>query len=354
MIAIHTRRRGIMPQLKAILLATSAVGAVLFAGSAQAQATGTVAADKSVPRSLSFNGLAEGASPENAQSPPRAPTAAKSDAQSGGDIIVTAEKQATSVNKTPIAITALAGDKLLEQNVKSVADLTGIAPNVQIHTIGVDSYVGVSIRGITNTDYGAAANPAVSTYVDGIYVALPQGFASEIYDLDRIEVLRGPQGTLYGRNATGGNLNVVTADPKWAFGGMADLSYGSYNDVLAHAVVNLPVSDTFAVRVGGFFHRSDGFWNTQGTTARNYGAADDIGARVTALWKPSDTFKWRLSYSGSVSKGTPAQALQQTIRDARRMGYRYSSSRPAPILNLTTIWSVMPFGHGWTGSPATT
>lgn len=339
MIAIHTRRAGIMPQLKTIWLATSAVGAVIFAGNAQAQATGMVPADKSAHGPLSY-GRAAGTSRENAQSTQRAATANKPEDQFGGDIVVTAEKQATSVNKTPIAITALAGDKLLEQNVKSVADLTGAAPNVQIHTVGSNGYVGVSVRGITNTDYASTANPAVSIYVDGIYVALPQGFSSEVYDLDRIEVLRGPQGTLYGRNATGGNLNLVTADPKPDFGGFADLSYGAYNDILAHAVINLPVSETFAVRVGSFIHRSDGYWDTQGTTARNYGAANDFGARLTTLWEPSNAFRWRLSYTGSVSKGTPGVSVatddQGRPENGRPVFEQPASADPEPYNNLVS------------------
>ncbi|MBY8824139.1 TonB-dependent receptor [Sphingomonas colocasiae] len=226
-----------------------------------------------------------------------------------GDIVVTAQKREQSVNRVPLAITAVEGGKLLSQGVVGVKDLNSIAPNLQIRTVGSNSFVGLSIRGISNASYALNANPAVSTYIDGVYVDMPAGLANVMYDLQRIEVLRGPQGTLYGRNATGGNLNIVTADPKFEFGGSADLSYGSFDDVLAHAAVNVPVSDTLAVRFSGFMHRSDGMFDTQGTTARNYGAADDFGGRATLLWKPSPSLTWRLSYDGFAMRGTPGLSI---------------------------------------------
>ncbi|WP_340647839.1 TonB-dependent receptor [Pseudoxanthomonas winnipegensis] len=225
------------------------------------------------------------------------------------DVKVTTQKRVQTVNKTAIALTALDADGLRNAGVTGVKDLATIAPGVQIHTIGVDSYVGVAVRGISNATYTPDGNPAVSTYVDGIYVDLPVGFSNVMYDLDRVEIARGPQGTLYGRNATGGNINIITAEPTHEFGGAADVSYGSFNDVLTHATVNLPVSDTFALRASATTHRSDGYFDTHGSTGRNYGAVDDIGGRLTALWTPTADFKWRMSAESFVSKGTPGASI---------------------------------------------
>ncbi len=122
-------------------------------------------------------------------------------------------------------------------------------------------------------------------------------------------MLRGPQGTLYGRSATGGNINIVTADPTNHFDAAVDASYGNFNDIQAHAMVNLPVTDTLAVRVAVMQHRSDGYWDSKGTTSRNYGAQDNWGGRVTALWKPSSTFTWRLSLDQFVSDGAPGESI---------------------------------------------
>jgi iron complex outermembrane receptor protein len=225
------------------------------------------------------------------------------------EVVVTAQKRQETVNNTPLAITALGMTQLQDAGVNTVSELTASVPDLQIHTEGVVDFVGVTIRGVSNLVYLPYGNPAVATYIDGIYVDPPVGFSNDLYDLERVEVLRGPQGTLYGRNATGGNLNVITADPKASFDTNFDVSYGNYNDVMAHAMVNVPVSDTLAVRAAFMEHRNDGYFSTEGTTYRNYGAADDTGARVTGLWTPTASFKWRLSFDGYESNGTPGASI---------------------------------------------
>jgi iron complex outermembrane recepter protein len=227
-----------------------------------------------------------------------------------GDIVVTAQKRAETINTVPIAVTAIGPAQLKAANVTDVKGLAAVVPGLQIQTVGVDSFVGVAVRGISNRSYSPSANSAISTYIDGGYVDLPVGFSESLYDLSRVEVLRGPQGTLYGRSATGGNINVVTADPVSHLDASADMSYGSYNDVAAHGMINLPVTDTLSVRVAGMVHRSDGMFNTQGTTSRNYGAADSFGGRVTALWKPAPNFKWRLQLDQYDNHGTPGLSVQ--------------------------------------------
>ena len=230
--------------------------------------------------------------------------------QALAEVIVTAEKIAEPIDATPAAITALSMTQLRDAGVFTVPDLASTVPDLQVHTAGADAYFGVTIRGISNLDYSGGANPAVAIYIDGVYVGLPSGVADEMYDLGSVEVLRGPQGTLYGRNSTGGNVNINTADPQPKFGAQADISYGNYADVMTHEMVNVPVSDTLAVRVAAFTHRNDGYFNTEGTTARNYAAADDFGARVTTLWTPTDSFDWRLSLDGFNINGTPWSSIE--------------------------------------------
>jgi iron complex outermembrane recepter protein len=226
------------------------------------------------------------------------------------EIVVTAQKRQETVNNTPLAVTALGMTQLQDAGVNTVSGLTASVPDLQIHTIGVVDFVGVTIRGVSNLVYLPQGNPAVATYIDGIYVDPPVGFSNDLYDLERLEVLRGPQGTLYGRNATGGNLNIITADPKASFDANFDMSYGNYNDVMAHAMVNVPVSDTLALRAAFMEHRNDGYFSTEGTTQRNYGAADDTGLRLTGVWTPAEIFKWRLSFDGYESNGTPGASIQ--------------------------------------------
>src|SRR5882757_3710543 len=226
------------------------------------------------------------------------------------EVVVTAQKRAETVNNTPLAVTALGMTQLQDAGVTTVSELTASVPNLQIHTQGIVDFVGVTIRGVSNLSSIREGNPAVSTYIDGIYVDPPVGFSNDLYDLERVEVLRGPQGTLYGRNATGGNLNIITATPKSAFDANFDVSYGNFNEVTGHAMLNAPVSDTLAVRAATVVHRSDGYFSTQGNTHQNYGAADDAGIRLTGLWTPAERFKWRMSFDGYQSDGTTGASIQ--------------------------------------------
>lgn len=232
-------------------------------------------------------------------------TTADSSSIALSEVVVTATKRSEPLGKVPLAVSALSQDQLTTAGVVGLEDLTAAAPSVEMKMVAVDDSVEITIRGITNSDFNPGGSPAVATYIDGIYVARTQGLNGDLFDLDRIEVLRGPQGTLYGRNSTGGNINIVTADPKGTFGASADISYGNYGDVQTRAMVNLPVTDDLAVRGSITTHRSDGYFQTQNTTSTNYAAADNYSGRLTGLWTPSSAFTWRLSADYSSVGGTP-------------------------------------------------
>lgn len=251
-----------------------------------------------------------------------------------GDIVVTANKRSELVSRTPLAVTALSGETLRSAGVVGLRDLTSTAPSVQIKTVSTVGSVQVTIRGITNTDFNSSGNPAVSTYIDGVYVARTQGLSGDLLDVARIEVLRGPQGTLYGRNATGGNLNVLTNDPTQTFGGSADLAYGNYNDIQASAVINLPLTETLAVRAAGSVHRNDGLFHNSDSVSDRYGRADDYKGRLTALWVPSDSFKWRVAIDDLEQKGTPG-AFFVTGPDGKPIDHRspYRDTQIVPTIS---------------------
>ena len=233
------------------------------------------------------------------------PTPASADPVAVQEVVVTASKREESVLKAPLAVSVLSPKQLQDAGVVGINDLTSTAPDLQVRTVGSANAIQITVRGITNTDFNQGGNPSVATYLDGTYAGHTEGLVGALYDLQRIEVLRGPQGTLYGRNSTGGNLNILTADPEHAFHASADVSVGSYQDVLTHAMVNLPISDDLTIRAALVTHRSDGFYDTEHTTARNYGAADDYGGRITALWTPGAKFTWRLSVDQYSGGGTP-------------------------------------------------
>ena len=151
------------------------------------------------------------------------------------EIIVTAQKRSTSVQETPIAITAFTGEILANGVVTDAADLNGRVPNLHIAKAG--SNVEIAIRGINSTNNVEAGDPAVAFHVDGIYLGRPIAAGAIFYDLERVEVLNGPQGTLYGRNATAGSINVITNKPEEEFSASLELNAGNYDRVYTQGMV---------------------------------------------------------------------------------------------------------------------
>lgn len=225
------------------------------------------------------------------------------------DIVVTASKRSESLSKTPLAISALSQTQLDKAGVVAIADLATTVPSLQISQAGIGDAVVTTIRGIQSAILFQDGDPAVAVYIDGVNVPRTQGLNDSLYDIERVEVLRGPQGTLYGRNATAGSINILTASPKLGrTEASASASYGNYDDIQLGGMLNLPVSKTLAVRGAFSFHKNTGYFDNLGTV-RDYGRADTISGRLTALWKPADVFKWRLSVSDTVSKGTPIPGI---------------------------------------------
>ena len=176
------------------------------------------------------------------------------------DVVVTAERRESLVQTTPIAITALTASALERANVDTVERLVQLAPSMHYKdTIG-EAFL--SIRGVGGEpNVAVGGDPSVSFNVDGVYIARPTSVSSILFDVDRIEVLRGPQGTLYGRNSTGGAVNVITKAPNFKdFGGTADVMFGDYGARRARAAINIPlITDRVALRVSGVTDSHDGY-----------------------------------------------------------------------------------------------
>lgn len=199
------------------------------------------------------------------------------------EIIVTAQRREETLQKSSVSVQVVTGAALERAGLTQVTDLNRIAPGVQIGTGG--NAAQIYIRGIGDFAVSALSNPAVAFNVDGVYVARPQGTNSEFYDVDRVEILKGPQGTLYGRNATGGAINVITREPSLdGTDGRISVDLGNYNLKHVEGALNVPLSDTVAIR--GAFNVVDR------TGYLSDGTDDDVrqAARVHLLWKPSEVF----------------------------------------------------------------
>lgn len=176
------------------------------------------------------------------------------------EVKVTATRYSTSLLKTPLAVTAVTQEQLTRKGVTSLSDLNGEIPNVVIENTGLDSAVQITIRGITSTNFTETGDPAVGFHVDGMYSPRPQGAQALMFDLEQVEVLRGPQGTLFGRNSTGGSINVIPAKPDWTGNyGKADLDLGNYNKKQVNLIQNVVVNDALALRATFMKVKRDGY-----------------------------------------------------------------------------------------------
>ena len=211
------------------------------------------------------------------------------------EVLVTAEKRTESLQNLSQAVTALSADDLESRQLNSFVDLSAIAPGVNVAKNEGFKTV-ITIRGIGNeANQNAIANPSVSYHLDGVYVASPFALQTDFLDLERIEVLRGPQGTLFGQNSTGGGINVITKAPTFdEFYGTADLTAGEYSLIKARAAMNIPFSDSLAARVSVMSHNHDGYTDNVGN-GQDLDDADSISARAKLLFQPSDRFSATLT-----------------------------------------------------------
>jgi iron complex outermembrane receptor protein len=242
------------------------------------------------------------------------------------EVMVTATRYSTSLLKTPVAVTAVTQEDLTRQGAVNVRSLSGEVPNLQLGgAVDGSSGVQIAIRGVSNSDFTEIGNPAVGLHVAGIYSPRPQGALALLFDLDRLEILRGPQGTLFGRNSTGGSINVIPNKPViGSKEGSAELDLGNYNHRQLNVVQNIPVTDDFALRFTAMGVKRDGWINqTQDKYDVNMPSkgfpADGIpdtdqrlnrkldksdyytnrnqwAARLSGLWKVNKDLQWLVSY----------------------------------------------------------
>lgn len=258
--------------MKALVWACGASVAALTISPAAAQVIGPPATvpDQSVQQS------GEPVTPANAAESNSATQAA------GGDIIVTATRNETLLSKTPVAITAISGSALLSAGITNPTTLGEQVPNLSIDR---GNGLQITIRGVTSTDGTEKGDPSAAFLIDGVYIARPQTHEVSFFDIARVEVLRGPQGTLFGRNTTAGLINVITNHPVNRFEASLDASYGNYDSRLLTGMINLPVTDTIAVRAAFNYDRRDSYLNAGPRVRTDLDPfRDNVSGRLSAAW----------------------------------------------------------------------
>ena len=224
--------------------------------------------------------------PAFAQNVPQAAEGASSEGIT--DIVVTAQRQSESLQAVPIAVSAFTAEALEAQQIENASDLQLTLPNV---TFSKGNFAGSSftIRGIGDLCVGITCDSATAIHVNGSPLIGTRLFETEYFDLERIEVLRGPQGTLFGRNATSGVVNFITAKPDLTgFKAGGDAEYGNFNAYKLKGFVNLPVGETIGIRLAGFYQKRDGYTKNLFDNSRIDGRKQ-YGIRGSLRWQPTDT-----------------------------------------------------------------
>ncbi|WP_375291687.1 TonB-dependent receptor [Qipengyuania sp.] len=218
---------------------------------------------------------------------------ANADVTEGTTIVVTAQGRRQQLADVPVAISAVTAETLENSGTNDIRDLTQIAPSLLVSSTGNEANGSARIRGIGTVGDNAGLESSVPVFVDGVYRSRSGNALSELGPLDRVEVLRGPQGTLGGRNSSAGLISIYTAPPEFDFSGYGVASYGNYDALRLEAGVNAPLSDTIAARVDGVYFRRDGFYyDTVNDTDINN--RDRYLVRAQALFEPSSDLSFRV------------------------------------------------------------
>ena len=306
----------------ALLLASAAMVFSPSVAAAQATAPNAGATTTTVAAVVP----AEGAAASNAAAPAQDATASNGAGSTGvGDIIVTARKREESLQRTPISVSALGAKQLDAQGITSILKIQDTTPNITFKNVpsnsGVASNAAVYIRGIGQSDFAPGVDPGVGIYVDGVYQGRSVGGVFDMIDIDRVEVLRGPQGTLFGRNTIGGAISIITAKPTDEFYGKADVKIGTDNRVNVRGMLNMPIAKDLFLKVSGGLFSQDGYLNAPNLGTK-LGNQDSKTARGVLLWEATPNLDVTLSgdYMRDKNNGAPTVLIGIDVSDPRSFG----------------------------------
>jgi iron complex outermembrane receptor protein len=261
------------------------------------------------------------------------------------DIVVTAQRREEQAQEVPIAITALNAEQLQRLQVQETLDLTKLVPNLIGHNnTGLGTANTYSLRGLNNTESIATFDPPVGSYIDDIYVTRQNANNFTLFDVDRVEVLRGPQGTLFGRNTTGGAVRVILKKPGDTLGGYAEVGAGEFDRYQARGSFDLPLTDRIKTKVSGYYVQDNGYVKSRNiatvncddilnpgvcTTGPNTSTKDDIneqknwGIRLATLIDITDDITWELS-------GDYIRDERANLQNWKQNGNRFSNTANSP------------------------
>ncbi len=210
-------------------------------------------------------------------------------------IIVTAQRRSDSLQDTPVAVTAISGDELAARHIDNISAISAVTPSVNFHSANnAQASSTIRIRGIGTIGNNRAFEGSVGVFVDGVYLSRAGQLLSNFLDFDSLQVLRGPQGTLFGKNTTAGALLLTSVKPQLdRYDGSYELTAGDYGTLLARAASNIPVSQTLALRVAGLVSDSDGYVENPNSGDR-YNSHRPRAFKAQLLYQPNSALTFRL------------------------------------------------------------
>ena len=212
------------------------------------------------------------------------------------EVVVTATRRAENVQSIPVAVSAFTDEDVARLGVTETLDIAKVVPNFVAHNnTGLGTANTYSLRGLNNTESIATFDPPVGTYVDDFFIQRQNSNNYALFDIDRIEVLRGPQGTLFGRNTTGGAVRVILKEPAEEFGGYAEIGGGRFDKISARGSVDIPASENFRMKISGYYINDDGFVDNVTTGEDGLNHEENFGVRGALLWEPTDSASWNVA-----------------------------------------------------------
>jgi iron complex outermembrane receptor protein len=245
------------------------------------------------------------------------------------EVVVTAERRAVNLQRAPLAITSVNGAQLDKSFTNNIAGLNATVPSLEVtKASGFENLVTIRGVGSATPENSLTTTPGVSEFIDGVYIANTISLDQTLFDIDRIEVLRGPQGALYGQSSIGGAINLVTNQPKLkAFSGSGDFSVGNYNLYRERAEVNVPIGEEFAARLSVQKFDHEGFTRNASIPGARLDAAHDVSGKVALLWQPTDHFTATLTgmWYHADQEGDAQQNINDPSKDPRVVHQDYPS-----------------------------
>jgi iron complex outermembrane recepter protein len=266
----------------------------------------------------------------------------------GNQIVVTATKREQTLQEVPVAVSVTTAETIERAQIRDVTDLASVVPSLRVTQSQSQFATTYSIRGFGTGGNNLGLEPSVAMFVDGVYRSRSVAQISDLPDIQRVEVLRGPQSTLFGKNASAGVISIVTKSPSFNFGGSVEASYGNYDAMVVKGYLTGPISDTVAASLAAGYNRRDGY-------VTNLANGDDVNnrnrwfTRGQVLFEPSDSFKFRLigDYDNIDEKCCATYNLQRSPRPGatdvvEAVGGRVNDFRGVPDADV--IYSdVVPF-----------